>query len=70
MRIDLHGRLIEVTRSGNAWKVFHLGNEGKKRLADDVIIPAEVAESEIVTYLADLYHEHASSKHPEALIVG
>lgn len=31
----------------------------------DVVIPAELDESELPGYLADIFHENASGTHPE-----
>jgi hypothetical protein len=59
MRINVFGRIVEVIRSGERWKVFYLGNEGKKRPASDIHIPPEVREEGIEEYLADLCHEWA-----------
>ena len=65
MRLNAFGRELEVSRVGGRWKVFDLGNEGKKRLARDIVIPESIGESELVGYLSDLLHEHASGRHPE-----
>lgn len=57
MKINVFGRMIEVVKAGNNWVVFYLGNEGKKRPADDLAVPAELQEDELPGYLADLCHE-------------
>lgn len=59
MRFDIYGKQqLEVVRDGGAWKVYGVG-DGKRVLLSDVVIPAEVEESEISTYLDDLFHELA-----------
>lgn len=70
MKIDLFGKEVEVLRVNNNWQVFYLGNEGKKRLAADIIIPASTKENDVVLYLADIYHEFSTSKNPEVKIIG
>ena len=57
MRINVFGRHIEVIRRQGCWAVYYLGPEGKKRFADDIIIPAALDETEILAYVADLCHE-------------
>jgi hypothetical protein len=61
MRFNVFGKkAIEVVRNSGEWQVFYLGNEGKKRKAEDVIIPASISESEIEDYISDLFHELAT----------
>ena len=70
MIIDLYGKEIEVIRNNNRWQVFILGTEGKKRPAKDIAIPSTITESELVDYLADIYHESANWKNPEVKVIG
>ena len=65
MKIDLFGREIEVRRLCDEWRVYYPGNDGVKRPASDVVIPSGVAEEALLEYLADIYHEYASAKHPD-----
>jgi hypothetical protein len=59
MLFDIYGHYeVDVIRDGAKWKVFNLG-EGKRILLSDLIIPSEVQEHEIATYLDDLFHELA-----------
>lgn len=69
IRINLYGKEIEVVASTTGWTVFYRGDEGKKRLATDVTIPAEVAESELLLYLADIYHEFATGRYPKPSLI-
>ena len=70
MIIDLYGREIEVVRRKGYWMVFIRGAEGKKRLAQDITIPSDVAEAELVEYLSDIYHEYATQRHPVVKHIG
>ena len=63
MKLDVYGRKIEVVKSAWKWKVFILGAEGKKRLAEDITIPSHIIESDLISYIADIYHEWASPAH-------
>jgi len=65
MKLDVFGRKVLVERTTRGWRVYYLGEEGKRRLADDLMVPSFITESEIRRYLADLCHEWASIKHPD-----
>ena len=59
MRFDIYGQYeVDVIREDARWKVFNLG-EGKRTLLSDLIIPSQVQEHEIATYLDDLFHKFA-----------
>lgn len=59
MRFDIYGRYeLEVSREGSRWKVFSVG-AGKRELLNDVVIPDDVEQQEITTFLDDLFHELA-----------
>ncbi len=63
--LDVFGRRVLFVRSENRWSVFYLGNEGKKRLASDIFVPASVKECQLEQFVADLCHEWASELHPQ-----
>jgi hypothetical protein len=65
LKFDVVGRLVLVAESGDGWAVFYLGAEGKRRPAKDIVIPADISESEIEQYLGDLCHERATERHPK-----
>lgn len=59
MRFDVYGRFaLDVRREGGRWVVYYVG-EGKRRLAADVVVPAESRESEIAGHIEALFHEFA-----------
>ncbi len=60
MKFSVYGRKLEILRSGEKWKVFLLGSEGRKRVADDIVIPSHLKEDEVKRYLEDLLHEWAT----------
>ncbi len=66
MRFSVYGRDLEIRRTGDGWRAFDIGTEGKIRPAWDVGIPAEISREELLTYLADLLHETASERCPDA----
>ena len=69
MKLNVFGRLIEVERINEEWHVFYLGNEGKKRDANDIILPSNLSESGIAEHVADLCHEWATPKNMEVRIL-
>ena len=69
MKFNAYGRKIEVVKTSNGWEVQYIGNEGKNRTADDILIPNHLEESEIRNYLEDLLHEWANSKNNEVIVI-
>ncbi len=57
MKLNVYGRKIEILRSDNSWKVYYFGFEGKKRIANDIVIPSTVKQNELLSYIEDLCHE-------------
>jgi hypothetical protein len=66
IKLDVFGRSMLVEESQAGWSLFYLGAEGKRRPAHDLVIPDHLPEAEIETYLADLCHEWATPRHPDA----
>jgi hypothetical protein len=59
MRFSIYGlQQLDVFRERNEWKVYEVG-DGKRVPLRDVLIPSDVAENEIATFLDDLFHELA-----------
>lgn len=57
MTLDVYGRKLEVYRHQGRWRVLLSGSDGKKRIAEDVMVPSHIRKEELVEYLADLCHE-------------
>jgi len=57
---DIYGRFqIEIERDGDAWVAYRQGS-GVRRKDPDVVIPSELTEADLPSYLDDLFHEYAS----------
>lgn len=69
LELDVFGRRVLVLRRHDQWVVFYLGNEGKRRPANDLVIPADFLEREIPQYLADICHEWAMPQHPDVRVL-
>lgn len=62
LKFDVFGRVVLITETRSGWEAFYLGNEGKRRPDRDIIVPSNIAESEIAQYLDDLCHEWATDR--------
>ena len=69
-RFNVFGRRVLLTRRDDQWLAFYLGDEGKRRLANDIVVPSGTAESDLAQYLADLFHEWSSPEHPDVTRLG
>jgi len=69
MKFNAYGKRIEVVRLSGRWAVFYLGNEGKKRPAQDIFVPADLEESEVKNYLEDILHEWAAPGNHEITVI-
>ena len=64
IRLNVFGRQVLAVKSEDGWQLFYSGADGKRRPADDLIVPPFVAKSELASYLEDLCHEWATDRHP------
>ena len=59
MRFNIYGRFqVEIRREHECWTVYRL-DQGKRAKMNNVVIPSEMEEDEIATYLDDIFHELA-----------
>ncbi len=65
MIFDVYGTVIQLRRGPDGWEALYRGDGGVLRPAQDVVVPEELAEGELLRYLADLRHEYASAEHPD-----
>lgn len=65
-RFNIFGAFISVAGSNGNWRAFYFGADGKRRPAD-FVVPNDVAEDELCEYLADLFHENATPRNPDAV---
>jgi hypothetical protein len=60
MVLDVYGRLtLLIERINGQWRVLEVGDDGKRGLCEDVVIPAHLTEAEIPHYIDVLFHEAA-----------
>jgi hypothetical protein len=60
-RFNVFGRLFDIERTGEQWRVLAVGDDGKRAPAR-FVIPDFVAEAELDQFLFDLFHEQAAYK--------
>ena len=64
MKFHIYGKILLANRSEKGWSISYVGDEGKSRPADDLIVPDFIEEDELEDYLSDICHEWVSDKHP------
>ena len=69
MKLSVYGREVEILRLENEWVAYYSGNEGKKRVANDINIPSTVSEPEVPEYVSDLCHEWARPNYNEVKVL-
>ena len=63
IKFDVFGKRMSVQRKDGEWLLFRNSNTGVRARVYEVVIPDDLEESELGTYLADIYHETASEGH-------
>jgi len=63
IKFNVFGKRMSVQRKDGEWLLFRESNTGVRAKVHEVVIPAELQEAELATYLADIYHESATEKH-------
>lgn len=59
MRFNIYGRFhLTIERVGDSWQTYRVA-QGIKSPIDNLVIPADVAEGDLLIYLDDVYHEYA-----------
>ncbi|MCW8329446.1 hypothetical protein MD588_11565 [Photobacterium sp. SDRW27] len=63
IKFDVFGKLMSVQRKNEEWLLFMESDTSMRVRIYDVAIPAELDESELAGYLADIFHENVQSPH-------
>ena len=63
IKFDVFGKRMSVQRKEGEWLLFRDSNTGVRARVYEVVIPDDLEESKLGTYLADIYHETASERH-------
>jgi len=65
IKLDVFGKHVLAVRADEGWTLYYVSDDGKRRPAFDIFVPESVNESEIESFLADIYHEWATEKNPD-----
>jgi hypothetical protein len=64
--LEVFGRRLLAERDAAGWHLFEPGADGKRRPAPGLLVPGFVTtDAELLAYLADLLHEHATPERSE-----
>ena len=59
MKFDIYGRFqLEVLREKDHWSVYRLA-PGMRTPVHDFVVPPELTESQLASFLDDVFHESA-----------
>lgn len=67
IQFDVFGKRMSVQRKDDEWLLYRESNTGVRARVFQVAIPADLKETELATYLADIFHENANEKHPSVV---
>jgi len=61
IKFNVFGKKMSVQRKNEEWLLFLESDTSLRVRIYDVVIPDELDENELSSYLADIFHENASS---------
>jgi hypothetical protein len=69
IRFSIFGRLVDIVDGDRRWQAFSANLDGK-RVPADFVVPDGLQEDELVQYLEDLFHEHATPTNSDVRRIG
>jgi NAD(P)H-nitrite reductase large subunit len=57
---DVFGKRIQAMRTHSGWELFEIGNEGKQRRFGGAIVPSDLSEDQLLSFLDDVFHQYAT----------
>jgi hypothetical protein len=67
LHFDVYGQKMSVQRKNGEWLLFKESDTSLRARVYDVVLPNELKEEEVRTYLADIYHELARAEFPDVV---
>lgn len=67
IKFNVFGKKMSVQRKNDQWLLFSDSNSGMRARVYDVVIPPDLAESALVQYLDDIYHEYSCERQPNVV---
>ncbi|PSW21136.1 hypothetical protein C9I98_04075 [Photobacterium sanctipauli] len=65
LMFDVFGTKMSVQKKDGFWLLFKESDTAMRARIYDVVIPPELEEDDLATYLADIYHENATAARSE-----
>ncbi|KFZ38747.1 hypothetical protein HR45_04855 [Shewanella mangrovi] len=63
LKFDVFGTPMSVLRQNGEWLLFRDSGTGLRARVYEVVIPAELSDKDLASYLADIFHENATAHH-------
>jgi hypothetical protein len=67
LHFDVYGQKMSVQRKNGEWLLFKESDTSLRVRVYDVVLPNELKEEKVRTYLADIYHELARAEFPDVV---
>ncbi|MGR2701347.1 DUF7661 family protein [Vibrio campbellii] len=64
MKVSVFGKIMLAECRDGIWTLYINSETSIKRPIRDFVVPPFLDEDELLTYLDDMYHEHATATHP------
>ena len=66
-KFNVFGKIMSVYKEYNQWLLYIESDTSIRRRVYDVVIPNDLSESQLSSYLGDIFHEWASEKYPTVI---
>ncbi len=60
---------MSVQRKDGEWLLFNESDTGIRSRVYDVVIPVDLSEQQLASYLDDIYHEYSSEKYAKVFAI-
>ncbi len=64
MKVNVFGKIMLAECRDGIWTLYINSETSIKRPIRDFVAPPFLYEEKLLTYLGDMYHEHATATHP------
>ena len=65
LKFNVFGKIMSVERKNHEWVLFVDSSTGFKNQINDVVIPNDLKEDNLESFLDDMYHEWATVENPK-----
>ncbi|WP_439794627.1 DUF7661 family protein [Vibrio campbellii] len=64
MKVNVFGKIMLAECKSGIWSLYIDSETSIRRPIRDFVVPPSLDEDKLLTYLDDMYHEHATATHP------